>query len=1279
MDINELESYRLADAVKFNKTLNKQLWGANEQLLPEVRDKLLAIADDFREFLGIANLEVQDITISGSNAAYTYTDNSDIDLHLIVDLPRADTSEVYRELFDAKKYQYNDQHDFVIGQHDVELYVQNPNEKHVSQGIYSVLNNKWIQVPSRRQPKIDDVSVRSKYEDLVHRIDQAVESGSQQRMDDLAKKISSMRKSGLADTGEFGAENLAFKMLRNTGSLDRLRSARQAAKNQAMSLEERKKKKKKTQWGRFGGMWFPGYHNIGQPSAEADKMTPADIGGESVKESVSNDLESTVEQFVNFCSQQLSIKQTPTIKLRRDPAWSQRQGTFGRYDPVTNTVTLSTANRHPVDVMRTLAHELTHHRQAELGPIPDGAGETGTSFEDSANAMAGRIMRAFAEQHPEYFDRDVIAESSGYIPVTDAEARDPRYSMAITVDIKPGEPRRQAAKLGWKTDAAGKPPQARTNGLVESLRQRLQVIKESQQDLSEEDLAEVAMSPGALKQWASSGAAQNMQAGFEAELIFTGLGGDDEGDMEPDYDEDRTAGSIEDIIDFFSEGPYADLSQRQAQNIRDELTEEYLEWADQQVSRNWSDQKVDYIGDYIDDEDLFDRDAAEEQAREELGDDADAGEIDERVRQMRSDFLDEILENDFDNSTYERAYEQFRDEQMQDFDQYEWLGENERHMSDLASEFGLSWPYMTSTGSEEGFSEYNAELLADELARELGVKTKVSGGYHSTKRDAESWIFEPDSSLDPDDYDDMPVEIVSPPMPLSQALEILPKFFAWAKSNNAYANKTTGFHMSVSMPDHEGGALDYVKLALFLGDEYVLKQFGRSANTYAVSAISKIRDAAGKKLQEDDTNADAVLKNMRSSLNQFAARALAQPSGFGKYTSINPKNNYIEFRSAGGTDYFEDMDQIQNTLLRYARATSIAMDPAAEKPEYARKLYKLLQPTDTTQVTDPKTGRQRTQVKTQGQQDPVWLFAQYAAGELPRQALKSFVRQLQSTRAQKKSGQTSGDTTSDTGLPELDRNGNYRIVYEPSGDAVFQFSASNPDEALEVLSAWRASRQPAGAADSDYTVRPVIARQPGSMPPQSADGEYEIYSRNSRNSIWRFDAEDANAATEALYYWRDYVRQPGTDPDNFGLRRAWPTAPQGGPAQTGTEPEMQQYVIDYALGDRRSTYRVSARSQSEARNILVAKLRDAGADMSTLTTYSVEPEGNNNASNTNTDAADRNMPFIVMYRLGDSTSTSRYRIDAPDQAQARAAFIQRATDLGRRPDEVEIVSVEQLR
>ena len=67
------------------------------------------------------------------------------------------------------------------------------------------------------------------------------------------------------------------------------------------------------------------------------------------------------------------------------------------------------------------------------------------------------------------------------------------------------------------------------------------------QGLNEEILDEVAMSPTALRAWANSPEAQGIVAGFEAELIFRGLGSG-EGESEPDYDEDRGANSISDIV-----------------------------------------------------------------------------------------------------------------------------------------------------------------------------------------------------------------------------------------------------------------------------------------------------------------------------------------------------------------------------------------------------------------------------------------------------------------------------------------------------------------------------------------------------------------------------------------------------------------------------------------------------------------------------------------------------------------------------------------------------------
>ena len=98
MDIKTLESFKLSDAIKFHDDLNPKLW-SNNKLRPEVKKQLKIIAEDFLEELGISGLDVIDITVSGSNAAYTYTPHSDLDLHILVDMKELSNNEVYQELF----------------------------------------------------------------------------------------------------------------------------------------------------------------------------------------------------------------------------------------------------------------------------------------------------------------------------------------------------------------------------------------------------------------------------------------------------------------------------------------------------------------------------------------------------------------------------------------------------------------------------------------------------------------------------------------------------------------------------------------------------------------------------------------------------------------------------------------------------------------------------------------------------------------------------------------------------------------------------------------------------------------------------------------------------------------------------------------------------------------------------------------------------------------------------------------------------------------------------
>ena len=1249
MNINELDSYNLADAVKFNDQLNPRLWDAREHLRPEVRERLLEIADDFRETLGVSDLELRDITISGSNAAYTYTPNSDIDLHLVVDLPEADRNEVYRELFDAKKYQYNDEHNIRIGNADVELYVENANQPPKSQGIYSILQNQWIQVPRRGRADIDDNSTKNKYETLSRQIRAAIKSGSAKRLSNLAAKIKKMRQTGLENHGEFGPENLAYKMLRSQGAIDDLYTARNQARDQELSLDEQQPAQP----------FVYGFRQVKEASSP-DGVSPETKMFLSEEPPV--DDESVLRDFVDFCVKELKIDSLPKIKLRRDPQWAVVHKTFGRYINDRDLLEVAWGQRHLMDVLRTVAHELTHRHQHErdgdrMGPE---AGETGSEWENEANARAGVLMRDYGRLHPELFDagqahnldegqesslasmvsqdqaerneysqfvksqaggdwtqgakmyaqlkkrpvnnifddasrlnqfmkmtfdfdkftdadwdnywllaqhcddnrnfqkqalatikkyqgpqhshykylydriscgttgaqkygtqnichsdkQEDLAEqeldeslrgraaaaivamllgqpvgaaaqsiqgilgmirdagtvvqqarnitraglnaevqqeivnyvrgvggdagsqnlsqlyqlqrqlqqqeqqeqgpqdqpqrqpqnesASGYIP-TKKQARDPRYSMALTVDIKPGQVGKEANKLRLRTDRQGHPQIANPNGLFEQLMMELEQFQ---------TLDEVRMAPKDLKRFAASPEAKGIRAGFEAELIFTGIGEPEYDELEADMDQDERAYSIQQVLDFFSHDDWGyGMSDRARNQVENELDEMYLDWRDDQIRRDFqydSDERITEL--WLEDRPMTERIHDALTSGLELSDEeADAimafharreggkikgSEMSEDELEMASqyseaksiamDVLEEDVQGSIDtqDSIYDQALEEFRDNYSGDDDSF-FSDMGLRWMSDIMNHFNLDWPYMErGGGGEGGWSEFSADQLADSLSQALGVRTKVSGGYHSATRDESSWILEPDTSLEADDSDNMAVEIVSPPMPLDECLTKMQEFFAWAEKEGAYANSSTGFHMGVSLPTKFHEDVDFVKLILFLGDEYVLREFGRSANTYCRSAMEKLRNRLGN---DRGTAVSGALDLMKNNLIELAHRSIADNMGFGKYTSINPKGNYIEFRSAGNSNYFEDIDKLKNTLLRYARAMSIAGNPASERNEYAKKLYKLIAP---------------------AQSDPALaLFSRFSAGELSAQELKSQWAELALEKERPKQGE----------------------------------------------------------------------------------------------------------------------------------------------------------------------------------------------------------------------------------------------------------------------------------
>ena len=221
------------DGVTVNRDLNPKLWKSGE-LKSEVREKLVKIADSFERFIGI-DLDIVDLTLTGSNANYTWTPYSDLDLHLMI---KGEITDAMRELFNAKKALYNDQHDIKIKGIPVEVYVQGTEEEHHSTGVYSIDTDQWLAKPEKQEPDLDDDAIQAKLSSTLHDIQLALANNDLDDLRTVKDRLTNMRKAGLARTGEWSTENQVFKQLRNLGVIEEIVEKIQELEDQELSLEQ---------------------------------------------------------------------------------------------------------------------------------------------------------------------------------------------------------------------------------------------------------------------------------------------------------------------------------------------------------------------------------------------------------------------------------------------------------------------------------------------------------------------------------------------------------------------------------------------------------------------------------------------------------------------------------------------------------------------------------------------------------------------------------------------------------------------------------------------------------------------------------------------------------------------------------------------------------------------------------------------------------------------------------------------------------------------------------
>ena len=272
----------LKTTLQYHDTLNPDLFNEKKKLDPEVWQSLNKIAKEWASFANIPAAAIKDVIVVGGNANYNYTKHSDIDLHLVVDKKGIKCQGLIDDYLQSKKQLWALTHDITVKGQPVELYAQDFRDPfRQGQGVYSLKSNRWLQEPERVKFNSKSPEVVNKVKDLSFQINSLIDSKSDDidAFKQIKRRLKIMRSTAIEKGGEYAPENLAFKELRNRGTLDRMSKYMRQLEDQALSLEayyggeeQRKKDEKKKKIDAFMDKAMP-KRTFDQFGRETDRRT----------------------------------------------------------------------------------------------------------------------------------------------------------------------------------------------------------------------------------------------------------------------------------------------------------------------------------------------------------------------------------------------------------------------------------------------------------------------------------------------------------------------------------------------------------------------------------------------------------------------------------------------------------------------------------------------------------------------------------------------------------------------------------------------------------------------------------------------------------------------------------------------------------------------------------------------------------------------------------------------------------------------------------------------
>jgi hypothetical protein len=450
--------------------------------------------------------------------------------------------------------------------------------------------------------------------------------------------------------------------------------------------------------------------------------------------------------------------------------------------------------------------------------------EDGAEYLDDKGEVGGTVVsKVGAGTNP---DKLVVQDTKGEYTVIDPE--DELSVLPTVEEAKSGKYSKKVHKQALQKASNSKHSISSVKQKIKKLARKIKLKEQGTEDLFEINFNSKEIIKSALD--------HPIKCGFEAETVWEGYSngyGEDIDDLGWSELEDRIyeqygRGSLDDIQETFSNWIMEDKMYEYESDIIAELVDEYKEDEDRLNSFIDSQGGPSEGGIEQYKQDFKDNDPAEYQNREEDGW--------EYMNWMR-EYVEEELEDEYlewlaedireDGEATDRAYEQaVEDLSMEDF-----ISEKYSYNSSMLDEHDI---YISNDEGDMHGIGNEIENWAEESSITSAVEV---GEYHSNSGTNNNfWRVEDDSSID---GSGLGAEIISPVYNTPrEMLEEMKSLFGTLANRDVETNRSTGLHVTMSLDptrtDMTASAeVNAVKLAVLLGDKYLLSTFGRDGNNYA--------------------------------------------------------------------------------------------------------------------------------------------------------------------------------------------------------------------------------------------------------------------------------------------------------------------------------------------------------------------------------------------------------------------------------------------------------------